>query len=109
MRSLEAEESSSGPWTVAQAQEALVAAVDQLLGIEDALERVYKGLPPPADLNDRHEYEKPFDVATEVLATIECVLADNVRPAIRDLQRVAQVTAEELSRDFFDRRSRGPS
>lgn len=97
------------PWTVERAQLALGEAVSQLLGVADALEMVYKGLPPPADLNDRQEHRKPFDVATDVLATIECVLEDNVRPAIRDLQRAAQVTDAGLEMEFYERRSRGLS
>jgi hypothetical protein len=48
-------------------------------------------------------------VATEVLATIECVLDDNLRPAIRELQRAAQVTDAELEREFLDRRRKGLS
>jgi hypothetical protein len=92
------------PWTVERAQVALGEAVNQLLGVADALELVHEGLPPPADLDDRQEHLKPFDVATEVLATIECVLEENVRPAIRVLQRAAQVTDTELEAEFRDRR-----
>lgn len=91
------------PWTAAQAQLAIGAAVEHLVGVADALDLVYKSLPPPEDLNDRQEHRKAFDVATEVLATIECVLEDNVRPAIRELQRAAQVTDAELEAEFRDR------
>ncbi len=97
------------PWTVEWAQSALGEAVHQLLEVADALERIHEGLPPPADLNERQEHRKPFDVATEVLTTIECVLEDRVRPAIRELQRAAQITDAELAAEFFDRRSPGLS
>lgn len=92
------------PWTVERAQAALGEAVNQLLAVADALVRVSEGLPPPADLDDRQEHLKPFDVTTEVLATIECVLAENLRPAIRVLERAAQVTDAELEAEFHDRR-----
>ncbi len=94
------------PWTAERAQLALGEAVNQLLGVADALELIHESLPPPADLNHRHEHRKPFDVAAEVLATIECVLEDYVRPAIRDLERAARITDEELELEFSDRRSR---
>jgi hypothetical protein len=44
----------------------------------------------------------PYDVATDVLATIECVLEDAFRPAIASLQRTAQVTDAELAREFLE-------
>ncbi|MEP7013372.1 MAG: hypothetical protein ABJC13_23880 [Acidobacteriota bacterium] len=97
------------PLTVERAQLALGEVVNQLLGVADALELVHESLPPPADLNDRQEHRKPFDVATEVLATIECALEDYVRPAIRELQRAGQVTDADLEAEFFERRSRGLS
>lgn len=89
-------------WTVARAQAALGEVAYQLLAAVDALRMVYDGLPPPSDLTDRQEHRKPFDVATEVLATIECVVDDNLSPAIRDLQHASQVTVEELEWEFFE-------
>lgn len=96
-------------WTVARAQTAVGEVAYQLLAAVDALKLVYEGLPPPADLNDRQEHQKPFDVATEVLATIECVLDDALHPAIRDLQRAAQITDAALEREFLDRQEKGLS
>lgn len=92
-----------GPWTVERAQLALGEEAGKLLRVADALEEVLQGLPPPEDLNDRLEHLKPFDVATEVLTTIECVLEGNVRPAIRVLERAAQVTDAELEAEFRER------
>lgn len=96
------------PWTVERAQLALGEAVGKLLGVADALAEVLEGLPPPEDLEDRQEHVKPFDVATEVLATIECVLEDRLRPAIRELQGAAQITDAELKADFRDRKRQYP-
>ncbi len=87
-------------WTVARAQAALGDAACQVLAAVDLLEEVYRGLPPPADLADRQEGRKAYDVATDVLATIECVLEDDLRPAIQTLQRSSQVTDAELARQF---------
>jgi len=94
----------SDPWTVARAQAALGEVVYQLLAVVDALGAIYQGLPEPPDLADRQEHRKPFDVATEVLATIECVLDDDLWPAIRSLQAAAQATDEALEREFRKRR-----
>jgi hypothetical protein len=90
-------------WTVARAQAALGEAVDDLLRVADALKAIHDGLPPPADLNDRQEHRKPYDVTTEVLVTIECVLEDDLRPAIRGLQRAARITDAELKVEFLER------
>ena len=97
---------STPAWTVARAQAALGDAACQVLAAVDLLEEVYRGLPPPADLADRQEGRKAYDVATDVLATIECVLEDDLRPAIQTLQRSSQVTDAELERQFQDWRKR---
>jgi hypothetical protein len=89
-------------WTLDRAQAALGAAVLQLLALVDLLEEVHAGLPPPTDINDRQEGDKPYDVATDVLAAIECVLEDDLRPAIESLQRSATATDEELGRQYLE-------
>jgi hypothetical protein len=68
--------------------------------VADLLEEVYRGLRPPADLADRQEGRRAYDVATDVLATIECVLEDDLRPAVETLRRSAFVTDAELERQF---------
>lgn len=87
-------------WTVARAQAALGDAACQVLAVVDLLDEVHVGLPEPPDIDDRQEHRKPYDVATDVLATIECVLTDSLRPAIESLQRSAQVTDADLERQF---------
>ncbi|HEV7667294.1 MAG TPA: hypothetical protein VGS22_02140 [Thermoanaerobaculia bacterium] len=96
-----AQEGSPGLWTVARAQAALGETVEELLRIADALKMIHDNLPPPADLKDRQEHRKPYDVATEILATIDCVLADDLQPAIRGLQRAARITETELQVEFL--------
>jgi hypothetical protein len=86
-------------WTVARAQAALSDAVCHLLAVVDLLEEVHAGLPPPADIDDRQEGYKAYDVATDVLGTIECVLEDDLRSAIETLLRSATITDEELTQE----------
>ncbi|HEV7671153.1 MAG TPA: hypothetical protein VGS22_21770 [Thermoanaerobaculia bacterium] len=94
-------------WTVERAQSALGEGAYQLLAAEDALKLVSEALSASEDEDERQEHQKPFDVATEVLATVECVVDDFLRPAIRALQRAAQITDAELEREFLDRRRKG--
>lgn len=91
----------SEPWTVATARNALNVAGYESAEAAKLLEGVLRGLPPPTDLADRQEGRLPYDVATDILATIECVLADDVLPAIANLQRAARVTHAELKREFL--------
>jgi hypothetical protein len=97
----------SPPWTIAFAQIALGIAARSIVSAVDLLERVHAGLPEPPDLADRQEGRKPYDQATDILATIECVLADNLRPAVEALHRSAQITDAELEaqyREWLQRR-----
>jgi|ERR1700674_530659 len=66
------------PWTVAFAQVALGIAARSIASAADLLGRVHAGLPEPPDLADRQEGRKPYDQATDILATIECVLEDDL-------------------------------
>jgi hypothetical protein len=94
-------------WTIAFAQIALGIAARSIVSAVDLLERVHAGLPEPPDLADRQEGRKPYDQATDILATIECVLADNLRPAVEALHRSAQITDAELEaqyREWLQRR-----
>jgi hypothetical protein len=85
------------PWTVARARAVLTDAATELQEIVYRLEDVHEGLPRPADLAEREEGRLPYDVTTDLLATIECVLEDNLRPAIESLERSAATTDEELA------------
>jgi len=91
-------------WTVESAQLALVIAAHSITSVAELLERVHAGLPEPPDLADRQEGRKPYDQATDILATIECVLEDDLRPAVEALQRSATVSSAELERDYEQRR-----
>ncbi|HEY6320830.1 MAG TPA: hypothetical protein VJA16_04655 [Thermoanaerobaculia bacterium] len=96
----------SPPWSVEFAQIALRIAARSIVSAVKLLERVYEGLPEPPDLEDRQEDRLPYDRATDVLATIECVLEDSLHPAIKALRRSAQVTDAELAAHWRDERKR---
>jgi hypothetical protein len=91
------------PWTVEEAQTALGEVAYQLVALVDTLDAIHSGLPEPPDINDRQEGWKPYDRTTDVLATIECVVADDLNPAIASLQRSATITDAGLEQDFCDK------
>ena len=72
-----------------QAQEELCEEVERLKGIHDRLQRIAKSLPAPENAAMLLGEEDP-DVATEVRSVIECSLADQIGPAIRDLTTAAR-------------------
>lgn len=94
------------PTTVAAAQSALDVVAYQIQHAAKLLEEVHAGLPGPADIADRQEGLLPYDVATDVLGTIECVLEDNLRPAVESLRGSARVTDADLERDYRERLGR---
>jgi hypothetical protein len=86
--------------TVEGAQAALGVAAFEVQRAADLLDAIHKALPEPPDIADRQEGRLPYDRATDILATIECVLEDNLRPAVETLRRSAQVTDAELQREY---------
>jgi len=59
------------------------------------------------------EHCVPYDIATELVGTIECVVADQLRPAIESLEAASRATADELREQHREqqvllRRFRGP-
>jgi hypothetical protein len=70
----------------AAAQAELRKIVAELESLRSRLLEIVETLPkPPGDVEDEEE----MDIATEVRSVIECVLTDNIRPAIRDLRTAA--------------------
>ena len=72
-----------------QAQEELGEEVGRLKGIRDRLRGIARRLPAPENAAMLLGEEDP-DVATEVRSVIECSLADQIGPAIRDLTTAAR-------------------
>lgn len=52
------------------------------------------------------EHKVPRDVPTEIHGAIECVIVDQLRPMLEELEAAARVTAEEL-RERHRRQRRG--
>ncbi len=83
----------------AQAQEELGEVVARLKEARDQLLGIARRLPVPENVAMLLGEEDP-DVATEVRSVIECSLADQIGPAIRDLATAAsyrpKVRREEM-------------
>lgn len=84
-----------------QQQEASVFAED-LRGISLGLRRLRDSLPEPTE--GMLEGEEPNSVAVELAGAVECVLHDDLEPAISKLRKAATVTREELAREWRERR-----
>jgi hypothetical protein len=84
-----------------QQQEASVFAED-LRGISLGLRRLRDSLPEPS--TGMLEGEEPNSVAAELAGTVECVIHDDIEPAISKLRKAATVPQEELRREWRERR-----
>jgi hypothetical protein len=75
------------------AQAALLLIVEELKSIRFRLQEIVESLqPPPKGAGaavGEEDLDEDLDTATEVRSTIECVLNDDVQPAIRDLRTAA--------------------
>lgn len=82
-----------------QAQQEVGEAVERLKEVRDRLLQIARRLPAPENVAMLLGEEDP-DVATEVRSVIECSLADQIGPAIRDLATAAsyrpKVRREEM-------------
>ena len=70
----------------AAAQDELQEIVGKLKDIERRLRKIHQRLPAPSDAETAQEPEGEQDVSTVIRSVIECVLADSLEPAMRDLQ-----------------------
>jgi hypothetical protein len=67
----------------------LRSVVEDLDAIRARLVDLHTRLPVPAEETAMLAGEVEMDFPTEVRSTIECILNDNLRPAIRDLAAAA--------------------
>ena len=74
-------------------QNELTAVADGLQGLRDRLAAAALQLPEPAESGGS---EGP-DLEGDMLGTIECVIGDEIDPAIRKLRVAAGITPEELA------------
>jgi hypothetical protein len=86
--------------TEGEAQAALAEIALQLIAYEDRLRAIRDQLPESPNREAMWEHLVPYDLATEIHATIECVLIDWLRAAIEYLEGAARVTDDDLRRRF---------
>jgi len=79
--------------TEAAAQEEIRRIARDLETIRTRLLEVHEDLSPPPREDAAADDVDEMDVTTEVRSVIECVLADSLRPAIRDLHAAAEYRA----------------
>jgi hypothetical protein len=91
-------------WTVEQTQAKLKEISYDLLELEDRLLLIRDSLPIPPNVDAMLEGLEPYDVATDIFGSIECVVDDCLSPAIRTLEKAAEITNEDLRREFRKRR-----
>jgi hypothetical protein len=82
--------------TEAEAQTALAEVALELVAITDRLQRIGDELPVSRNRQAMLEHRVAYDVATELVGTIECVVADQLRPAMEYLEAASRVTAGGL-------------
>ena len=88
--------------TEAEAQAALAEIALELVAITDRLQQIHDALPPSGNREAMLEHRIAYDITTELAGTIECVVADQLRPAIEYLEAASRVTADGL-RERFER------
>jgi hypothetical protein len=77
---------SERPLNLEAVQDELQVFVGKLEEIERGLIALRDRLPVPSPENPEDESEERSDLATELRSVIDCVLADSIRPAGRDLR-----------------------
>jgi hypothetical protein len=73
----------------AAAQGALLEVAEQVESIGRRLEAIRSSLSIPSNEGTMLLGEDEMDVSTEIRSVIECVLADSIGPAVRDLRAAA--------------------
>jgi hypothetical protein len=86
--------------TPAEVQAALAAMALDLLALEDRCRVILARLPRSPNEDAMIEGRIAWDLPTELRTTIECFLVDELRLAIASLERAAQVSEDELRREF---------
>ena len=92
-------ESKSLAVDLAAIQEELREVLSDLKGIDRRLRAIHGRLPAPSDAEMEQEAEGEEDVSTEIRSVIECVLADSLGPAIRDLETVSRYEVKGRDKD----------
>lgn len=87
-------------WSITRCREHLWEAACQVLLLVEELESLRAALPLPDDVEDRLEHRLPYDPATDMLTTVETVIANFLAPAQLALEKSASATEERLTLEF---------
>lgn len=85
---------------MAEAQAALAAMTLDLLREEDRCREILASVSRSPNEVAMFVGEIAWDLPTDLLTTIECVLEDQLRPAVESLERAARTSEDELRREF---------
>lgn len=72
--------------------------------IRQEIDEVIREIPEPPE--EMLEHRIPYDVPAEIRGALECVLADDVIPAIGKLRAAAEATSEGLRAEWEEREGR---
>lgn len=87
--------------TAAEVRAALRSIAFELVRLEERGQEVLDSVPRSEDEAVMFKGRIPWDLPTELRATIECLREEEIRrPVIESLVRVCQVTADGLLREF---------
>ncbi len=92
--------------TVSEAQGLLAAVAGELEGIAARLGRLSASLPRHPDQDAMFDGRIPRDVATDIQATIDYLLQEELKTAIEGLRSASGVAEQELRNRFDDQRRR---
>jgi hypothetical protein len=86
--------------------QSLLGGIARRLGeLAVLLEEIREGLPRSPDQDRMLEAEIPSDLATELHGALECVLDEDLQPAIERLTEASQLTSADLQRQFEEQRA----
>src|SRR5262245_9584404 len=84
----------AAPRNIRQVQSELWELARGLAELRDRLAELSRELPEPPDAMLRAEV--PADVEADVQGTLQCIVSDDLDPAVEKLRAAAAVTAEQL-------------
>lgn len=86
--------------TAAEAQAAPRSIAFELVRVEERRREILASLHRSPNKEAMFVGEIAWDLPTELLTAIECVLEDQLRPAVESLERVSRVSEDELRQGF---------
>jgi hypothetical protein len=94
------EPEASERWPITRCREALWEVACQVLLLREELASLKAVLPLADDLDEQLEQKKPYDIPTNMLTTVETVVANFLAPAQAALEKSASATEERLGVEF---------